>query len=409
MAAMQLPWVRLRYMLLCLKPVDWLALFFLLATFPLAALAGVWGGVALRIVLIPAVIMGRYYLNCDTTNESSLLTRVLVFALDFYPLVTCIYLYGEDGKTLAWMYPDREKSFWDDAFKHADSRLLGVPVEDGTGAYVRSRTSATFNRVLGEYLHFAYFAFYIILVGTPLLAWFVLPREYFDRVITAQTLVYMFCCGAYLVFPTAGPYWAYPDKRPEAEEVGFLFSKITHALVGGGSSIGTAFPSGHCSITVSAMVVSMIYIPRLFFLYLFIGPALVVATVWGGFHYFYDAMFGVLLGLVSAATGIAIARILPYVPPAVDHQYSAMFRARSGRDYMDLSGGVASPRIGRITALGGGSSAVFYMNLPEFDEEDEHKLGAKVGSSASLNSSLAFIPALVRSSSWGGRAAPDAA
>jgi membrane-associated phospholipid phosphatase len=74
------------------------------------------------------------------------------------------------------------------------------------------------------------------------------------------------------------------------------------------------------------MVVSLVYLPRVFMVYLFIGPALVVATVWGGFHYFYDALFGVLLGLVGAAVGIATARVMAYIPPASDSAYSTLFR-----------------------------------------------------------------------------------
>jgi hypothetical protein len=80
--------------------------------------------------------------------------------------------------------------------------------------------------------------------GTPLIGWLVLPREHFDRLMTSQTLVYLTCIAAYLFFPTAGPYWAYPDQRPDPSEVGYLFSHVTHFLVGGGSSLGTAFPSG---------------------------------------------------------------------------------------------------------------------------------------------------------------------
>lgn len=358
-----------------LKPSDWLALTFLLVTLPLALTAQVWGGIVFRLVLIPSVVFGRYYFVNSAGGTQTRLSKLFLFVLDIYPLIACIYMYGEDGKTLQFLYPDRETSFWDDAIKHADAALLGVDVKLGSGTAIRSRTSETFNKIVGEYLHFAYFAFYIILVGTPLFGWLVLPREYFDRLMTAQTLVYLFCCGAYLFFPTAGPYWAYPDQRPEPEKVGYIFSHLTHVLVGGGSSLGTAFPSGHCSITTSAMVVSAVYMPRLFALYLFIGPALVVATVWGGFHYFYDAMFGVLLGLIGAVVGIAFARILHYIPPTCDTAYSTQFNMRV-RAFMD-----ATP------------SVVHYTYLPEFDSEpgDFEYTGSGL---YSKKPALASIPAL---------------
>lgn len=366
---------RLLHAARALKPADWLVITFLLVSLPLAIAAHVWSSVVVRLVLIPTAVFARWYFAHVDVN-ASLVTKALLLLLDVYPLVTCIYLYGEDGKTLAWLYPNREADFWDDAIKHADAALLGVPIETGAGAHLRARTSETFNRIIGEYLHFAYFAFYVILAGTPVFGWWCLQREHFDRLMTAQTLVYLVCCGAYLFFPTAGPYWAYPDQRPEPHSVGYFFSHLTHILVGGGSSIGTAFPSGHCSITTSAMIVSLVYMPRLFIVYIFIGPALVVATVWGGFHYFYDALFGVLLGLIGAVVGIAFARILRYTPPACDDKYSTSFRLRM----LAFADGIPVP-----------SAHTYYMHLPEFDGEAgpdsiKHSLGNK--------GPISYIPSL---------------
>jgi hypothetical protein len=80
------------------------------------------------------------------------------------------------------------------------------------GKYMREATSLTFNRIFGEYLHFCYFFFYVILAGTYLLAWALCPREHFDRLATAEVLTYMVCLSFYLVMPAVGPYWAYPDS-----------------------------------------------------------------------------------------------------------------------------------------------------------------------------------------------------
>eukprot|EP01134_Creolimax_fragrantissima_P005176 CFRG5176T1 len=325
----------------CLKPLDWLILSYMAVTIPLAGYADIWGGVFFRLVLIVGVPYGRY---CMATAEShsnftfrianrsfQVSIQFLVgFILDSYALITCIYIYGEDGKVIATLYPNESKDFFDDEMKQVDANIFrGVTVENGTGFYLRSLTSPMFNRILGEYLNFCYFFYYVILVGTWLIAWVFIPREHFDLISTVQVMVYLVCLVCYLIVPVAGPYWTYPDKRPDAEEVGFVFARLTHFLVEGGSSSGTAFPSGHCSMTTAAFVLSLIYIRPLGIVYIFTAPGLVFATVWGGFHYFIDAFVGVLVGLLCCSLGFLIMRTVSYNLPAFDDKYSALFRAQS--------------------------------------------------------------------------------
>ncbi|KNC75859.1 hypothetical protein SARC_11623 [Sphaeroforma arctica JP610] len=328
-----------RQVIRCLKPVDLLVLTYLALTIPLVAYARIWGGIVVRILLLVGVVYGRWYL-VQTRNQTSFTFRItnrsfqvstqliIGFLLDIYGLIACIYIYGEDGKVIAALYPDAAKDFYDNEMKAIDAGLFGnVKVEDGTGYYLRSLTGQTFNLIFGEWLHFCYFFYYIILVGTWLIAWAFIQHEHFDIISTVQVMVYLVCLVCYLVIPVAGPYWAYPDKRPEAEDVGFVFARVTHFLVEGGSSSGTAFPSGHCSMTTAALVLALLYIKPLGLVYLFTNPSLIFATVWCGFHYFIDAFVGVLVGLMCCALGHLMVRVVGYNLPAYDDRYSQDFRA----------------------------------------------------------------------------------
>ena len=93
------------------------------------------------------------------------------------------------------------------------------------------------HQILGEYLHFCYFAFYFILAGTWPLAWVFCAREHFDAVTSSITAAYLLCLSTYLIIPVKGPFWTY--QRPLPGDVGWLFSYITHAIDEGGSSPGT--------------------------------------------------------------------------------------------------------------------------------------------------------------------------
>lgn len=254
-------------------------LIYLTTTFPVIATHVIWPSIILRIV---------YPFYCIYNICVHKYQHVI---LDLIPLFICIYLYSEQGKI------SREPIYFlDDFLKHADANLFSIPVDIGIGQYLRNLTPLFFNKIFGEYLNTCYFLFYFILIGTPLFARLYFTTDQFNHLLAVQILVYLSCCALYIFFPAKGPYWSYPQSDPN--DVGYFFSYITHTLVTKGSSIGTAFPSGHCSITTATTLVVIQYIPKSIFLYMFISPALVFATVWCGFHYFYDAFFGVILGIV---------------------------------------------------------------------------------------------------------------
>ncbi|KNC86715.1 hypothetical protein SARC_01135 [Sphaeroforma arctica JP610] len=320
----------------------------------------IWTGVLFRCVLIPSVIFWRRKLGLLITDElehtfkipyinkevsNRLYYRVVAALLDMYGILTCIYIYAEDGKLIANIR--NTEDFWDPYLKQVDANIFNTPIDIGLGAYMRSLTSPTFYKVLGEYLSFTYFFFYFILVGSWLLAWyFTAHREYFDRVAAAMAMTYLVCEVCFLFMPAAGPYWKYP--HPEAAEVGWVFSYLTHRAVEGGSSSGTAFPSSHCGITTAGRVIGYIryhsslsmqcatwlsmyiYLPRVGLAYVLVCPGLWFATMWCGFHYGIDSIVGIVVGLLCTAFAHAFARVLPYRVPSNDPSYSIAFRNRHG-------------------------------------------------------------------------------
>eukprot|EP00122_Pirum_gemmata_P000579 Pgem_evm1s515 len=329
-----------------LKPVDRMVFLYLLITTPALFINAdlkhvVWSGVAVRLLFVPLIIYLRHYLvyghnssNVDFSAQQKWkfsfnfrqirfclhVPVLLTMLLDLYPILLCVYCYGEDGPIIKNLW-DRQDDFLDSQIQHFEANLFGFDVNTGLGHAMRSKTSLQFNRIFGEYLHFCYFAFYIVLIGTYLLCWVVCPREHFDRLAMAECAIYLFSLGFYLLAPAAGPYWAYEPPKPE--DVGYLFSYITHKAVEGGSSTGTAFPSSHCGITMAVWFCTMLYLPKIAFIYIFICPAIVFATMWCGFHYFVDSFLGVALSCVTTVIAIYVCTHTNYRAPFVDqHNYN---------------------------------------------------------------------------------------
>eukprot|EP00121_Abeoforma_whisleri_P010179 Awhi_evm1s9383 len=86
--------------------------------------------------------------------------------------------------------------------------------------------------------------------------------------------------------------------------------------------LGTAFPSSHCGITTGVWICSMFFMPKIGYVYALICPAIVVATMWCGFHYFVDSALGVTFGLTISLIVIYISPRIRYLPPLNDaHNY----------------------------------------------------------------------------------------
>lgn len=183
-------------------------------------------------------------------------------------------------------------------------------IHTGVGHYLRGRTGhgSNFNRGMGEYLTFAYIAFYAVIFLTYAIPYLFKPRYNFEQMTTGLSGTYLLCLGLFIIFPTAGPYWQYPQQRPHGEEIGYFIAPLSQRLIEGGSSIGTAFPSSHCAVTTVSQILALIYCWQLGVAYLLICPAIVIATIWLGNHYVIDSIAGVGIGIICSGITLLVGR-----------------------------------------------------------------------------------------------------
>lgn len=163
-------------------------------------------------------------------------------------------------------------------------------------------------RPLSEYLHMGYFSYYFV----PAFAIGVLfvrhPARAVSETVTAIMLTFIACYAVFIVFPVVGPYHTFTPPDPHA--LGWVFPRLTHAIVRSGSSLGTAFPSSHVAVSVAAWVQAFRYDRRAGWILTAFVPALIVGTVYGGFHYAIDALAGLLLALAMNPVSRGIFAVL---------------------------------------------------------------------------------------------------
>ena len=117
-------------------------------------------------------------------------------------------------------------------------------------------------------------------------------------------IAYSVCFITYAVFPVDGPrYLVGPAAAPDGPVRSFVL-----ALLDRGSSRGTAFPSSHVAASLVSALCALRYQRKVGLVVTPFAVALVLATVYGGFHYAVDALVGVILGSLAWLASIVLWR-----------------------------------------------------------------------------------------------------
>ena len=151
---------------------------------------------------------------------------------------------------------------------------------------------------LQELFHFAYFCYYPMIAGLPVYLYFKQPKA-FKELIFNLTFVFYLCYTIYSVLPVIGGRYL-----PEAMQItktyqAGIFTHIMVFIYRTSNHLGGAFPSSHIAITLVLTVAALRFVPRLGIVFAVIAFFLSLATVYCHYHWFIDAVFGVITGIVG--------------------------------------------------------------------------------------------------------------
>jgi membrane-associated phospholipid phosphatase len=267
-----------------LRPVDVLTLFYLGVTTCLMlafqANLDAWGALTLGNVLL-AVLLLRVGAVGPPRN------RVLRFIREFYPILAMAVFYAE----LALL------TGLSGAGPH-DATIVAIEEQLFGGQPSQTLHAAWPSWLLSQYLHTAYFLYYLIPAALVFTLYFQRRWSAFQESLTTLLLVFLTCCFTYIVYPVTGPYHYFGP--PEVADLGGGMAAVAHGVVKSGSSVGTAFPSSHTAVAVAIWLSALRLSRPLFLALTLVVPALALGTVYGGFHYAIDTVVGVFWGVACA-------------------------------------------------------------------------------------------------------------
>jgi len=257
-----------------------------------ALMAFLGHGVPGRVWLIAAhLALCSALLILNRARPSAGVLRVI---LDWHPLLVFPFLYKE-VQVLAPLMGDWRLTAAIPAWESA--LFAGQP-----SLYLSERLPFV---PLSEYLHFCYLS-YVIVIPSVSAYWYLSGRRtaFVELMLMLSTVLF----GSYLFFillPVDSPYYLSPRLGPPLS--GHFFFDLVHQLSARGGARGGAFPSAHVSGTVVLSLVAWQHQRRLAYLLVPITISLMIATVYGRFHYLIDTLAG-------AALAIAVVMAHRYLP-----------------------------------------------------------------------------------------------
>ena len=156
---------------------------------------------------------------------------------------------------------------------------------------------------LNDAMAFSYMTYYfytIVLVGI-----LYARREMAAFRTTMLGTAIAYCLGYMiaLLWPMEGPYHTLGHLQQVQQLDGYIFTAVMNVVQGVGRVHGAAFPSLHVAGATVAVLAAWRFRPWLFWIFLPLYLAMLVATVYGRYHYFADLPAGFVIG----ALGFAIA------------------------------------------------------------------------------------------------------
>ena len=217
------------------------------------------------------------------------LPRILVLARDWHPLALFPLLYRE-VEVLAGVMGNWRLT---ETVAAAEAALFGGQ----PSLYLSERLPFV---PLSEFLHFCYFAYVIVIPGLAAWWYFGNRRAAFHELVLLLAAVMYGSYLFFILFPVDSPYYRFDRLAPPL--AGHAFFDLVHAMSARGGARGGAFPSAHVSGAVVVILVAWRHQRRAAVLLAPIVLGVIVATVYGRFHYAVDAIAGI--GLALAVVGL---------------------------------------------------------------------------------------------------------
>ncbi len=212
---------------------------------------------------------------------------VLTFIRHYYPIPLYAFFFEASCATSRVFF----HSWLDPFFMNIDKSIFGyLPSIEWAFRYKAFW--------LNEWLHFSYFSYYLMIVVLPVI-FYLKKRKAMDELVFVVSLVFYFCYFVYSWLPVVGARYIPEAMQWTTQKSRGFFTNFMAVIYTYTPHLGGAFPSSHVAIAVVLTFITLKYFQPLGIICAVLTFFLAIATVYCHYHWFVDAVFGILTGGVG--------------------------------------------------------------------------------------------------------------
>ncbi len=212
--------------------------------------------------------------------------RVCKFIGSLYPVVLTVFFYQVAGHQVHMFFD----GVFDDYIIDLENWFFGVHPTIWVQKY--------YHPLLTEWMLLSY-SVYLLLIPFTTIWLYATHRDNEWRHLLGSLLISFFICYVlYSLIPVVGPRVAMADMY-SVELKGYIFRSFTKMLESDHMLKGGAFPSAHCSAATVMFILVFRYGKRLFVALAPVLITLILATIYGRYHYPLDVIAGIVIGIIG--------------------------------------------------------------------------------------------------------------
>jgi len=275
------------------------------------------------------VALGILLLACSAHRRPRALWR---FVRHWYPLPLYIGFFEELQGLVHLVFP----GWFDASLLRFDFWLCGAQPAVWMSQFARP--------ALNDFMQFSYMTYFVYLVLLPALLYARRETRAFWTVMTSTALAHYAVYTIAVVFPIESPHFSLAHA-PLVALHGRFCTALIEVIERYGRVHGAAFPSAHVAGSMVAILCAWRYRRWLFWATLPFFVSMMVATVYGRYHYVADVLAGMLVGAAGYAAGLRLMR----QPGAV------------AADAVDVVNKATAARGGEMVGLAGAATACMVL------------------------------------------------
>ena len=157
--------------------------------------------------------------------------------------------------------------------------------------------------LLTDILQTAYSSYYFLPVTLGIVLKVRREDKAFDRSLFLIMLCFYLSYVGYMLMPAIGPRFTMDHLQYRNLQGLFITAPLQELLNRLEGVKRDAFPSGHTAITLTVVYLAWRFDKKLFAVFLPVGLALIVSTVYCRYHYVVDVIGGIVLALITIVLG----------------------------------------------------------------------------------------------------------